>query len=767
MPDPQGGAVTTLVGRARAMQGNYGFSFYGPGNPLPPIVEGQPVRQWDYNPGVNTSATPRHMEPFGFRHLRAFSNVELVRMAIETRKDQLERLDWMIKPRDNKAARSKERDPRCAEIEKFLAKPDGQTLFPSFMRAMDEDLLAIDAACCERVRTRGGKLLGLELVDGATINLLVDETGRRPRGPDSTAYQQVLRGVVWANLANKDLLYLPRNVRSGHLYGFGPVEQIIVTINTIIRRQASQLAYFTESNVPAGLLTAPENWTLEQIKDLQEWLNQLITGNVDAQRKLLWTPSGTKYAAFKDSPIKDEFDEWLARVVAFAFSLPPTPFIRQMNKGTAGEDQDRAEEEGLEPLKLHRKRWLDDLIATEFNASDLEFAFREDVDIDPKAQAEIDDRRLKNGSATLDEVRDRAGDDPYPDGAGARPMVYASDGPIPLEAVDALIERKTMPPEPPVVPGEEGASATGSEGKEPESSKGGTKEPEGGTDEEPAEKLAKARRDWPESAVELSIDRPKALRAIAALKRAVAGVLEEARHDVAAQVERKLPDLGKAERDPRINLEAEAIARSIDLRTLLGMQDVIQEETVEIARNSGSIALRISGIEDPLELVDQVNESALEYAKERAVQLLTFAADANESLVESTRELVRRIIADGLEKNIGRDAIAENIQNGAAFSEARADMIANTEIAMANAAGKKAAYDLVEAQGETLVKQWFVSEDEGVCDLCEGNGGQGEIGFDEAFESGDDMEPAHPNCRCVTVARVVEPNEAGEPGDGE
>jgi hypothetical protein len=97
------------------------FSIYGAGKPLPPVVDGQTPRRWDFSPGVNQSITPRHTEPFGFAHLRAFANVELVRMAIETRKDQLEKLDWMVKPRDNKA-RAKERDPRCVEIEKFLSE---------------------------------------------------------------------------------------------------------------------------------------------------------------------------------------------------------------------------------------------------------------------------------------------------------------------------------------------------------------------------------------------------------------------------------------------------------------------------------------------------------------------------------------------------------------------------------------------------------------------------------------------------------------------
>ncbi len=301
MPEPQGGTRTSLVTTARQVQSGYGGSFYGAGDPLPPVVEGQPIRQWDFPPGVNMTYSPRHTEPFNFRHLRAFSNVEMVRMAIETRKDQLERLDWMIKPREEKLARKAERDPRCLEIEKFFYKPDGQTHFQPFFRALEEDLLGLDAPCLERVRTRGGQLIGLELVDGATINLLVDNTGRRPRGEAAVAYQQIIRGVVWANLANRDLIYAPRNVRTGHIYGFAPVEQIIVTINTIIRRQASQLAYFTDGNVPQGIITAPEGWTNDQIRDIQEWFDQRISGNQAQQRSVVWTPHDAKYQAFKDA----------------------------------------------------------------------------------------------------------------------------------------------------------------------------------------------------------------------------------------------------------------------------------------------------------------------------------------------------------------------------------------------------------------------------------------------------------------------------------
>jgi hypothetical protein len=204
-----------------------------------------------------------------------------------------------------------------------------------------------------------------------------------------------------------------------------------------MRRQAAQLAYFTEGNTPAGLLNGPEGWSPDQIRDMQAWLDARLSGQTAEQAKLLWVPSGTRYQAFKDSPIKDDFDEWLARLVAFAFSLPPTPFIRQMNKGTAGEDQDRSLEEGLEPIKLWAKRLIDGVIQDEQGCPDLEFAWKDAAAVDPSAQATIDDLSLRNGSATIDEVRARRGLAPLPNGQGAEARIYTATGASTLEATNA------------------------------------------------------------------------------------------------------------------------------------------------------------------------------------------------------------------------------------------------------------------------------------------------------------------------------------------
>ena len=423
---PSGGTRLSLRHQVDGVVGRFqgGWDVFGPGAPIAPAGPA-PVRSWDYPVAINSVVRPRAYEPFGFHELRAFANVELVRLAIETRKDQIEQLNWAITPIPG----APPADPALvARLTAFWRKPDGVTPFATWLRQVLEDLLVIDAPAIERRFDRAGQLIGLDVIPGDTIHPMVDDTGRRPRGPGQVAYQQVIKGVAWTDLSDRDLIYAPRNPRPNHNYGCSPVEQIIVTLNTVIRRQAAQLAYFSEGNLPAGLLNGPDGWSPDQIRDLQLWLDSRLSGQSAEQAKLLWVPSGTRYQSFKDSPLKDDFDEWLARIVAFAFSLPPTPFVKQMNRATAGADQDRGLQEGLEPLKLWAKRLIDGVIQDDLGGVGLEFSWNDAPAIDPLKQAQIDDLALRNGSATVNEVRARRGMPPIPGGDRALSLAQAGQG---------------------------------------------------------------------------------------------------------------------------------------------------------------------------------------------------------------------------------------------------------------------------------------------------------------------------------------------------
>lgn len=431
---PSGGLRTSLSFRLNsAVVGRSSFDaagLFSPGTPVP-APDPQPVRLVDFAVGENTVYTPRSSEPFGFAQLRAFANVEAVRLAIETRKDQMEALSWTIKHRNATPDQAGERDAQIRAVEAFWRRPDGVTPFASWLRLALEDLLALDAPAFERRRNRAGGLIGLDVVPGDTVKVLVDETGRRPFSP-LPAYQQVIKGQVWAELTADELIYAPRNLRPNHLYGLSPVEQIIVTINMILRRQAAQLSYFTEGNIPSGILNAPDGWSADNIATFQTWFDARLSGNAAERSKAVWVPAGTSYQAFKDSPLTDQFDEWLARIVAYCFNLPPTPFVRQMNRSTAETDEARGQAEGLEPLKQWWKRVADGVIQDDLGFDDLEWGWNDGREVEPGVQSEIDDRDLRNGSATINEVRHRRGLKPVH--GGDEPRVYAGSMLLPLVA---------------------------------------------------------------------------------------------------------------------------------------------------------------------------------------------------------------------------------------------------------------------------------------------------------------------------------------------
>jgi HK97 family phage portal protein len=380
-----------------------GQGIFSPGYPLVP-QERERIRLWDFPVGHNTIYTPRAYEPVGFAELRALAeNHDITRLAIETRKDQIEKLDWTIRPRD-------QREPcgdqwrRIREVTEFWRKPDGEQPFASWLREALEDVLVLDAAAFEVRRNRAGEIISLDIVDGATIKVLIDDTGRRPR-PPAPAFEQVIHGRPWRLLTSDQLLYLPRNKRPHKAYGFGPCEQIVMTINIGLRRQMMQLQHFSEGNVPPGMVNAPEGWNAEQIRQFQEWFDSVLAGNTASRTRLVWAPMGARYQAFKEAPYKDEFDEWLARIVCYAFSLPPTAFTPQVNRATAQAAQEAALTEGLAPLAGWVKRLVDGVIQDGMGHSDLEFAWSDTRHIDPKDQAAILETYVKAGIYALNEAR--------------------------------------------------------------------------------------------------------------------------------------------------------------------------------------------------------------------------------------------------------------------------------------------------------------------------------------------------------------------------
>jgi HK97 family phage portal protein len=453
---------------------------FAPGYPLVP-VERERLRIFNFPVGVNYIYTPRSFETIGFPELKALARDDITRLCIETRKDQVEKLTWTIKPRNEKDP-ARNAPARIQQLTEFWQYPDRRVPFATWLRTLMDQILVADCPALEPRRNRGGDVIGFDVIDGSTIKVLIDDTGRRPQ-PPAPAFQQIVHGRPWVMLADggrsnvdegeiyneftdQELIYFPRNPRADHLYGFSPVEQIVLTINTSIRRGVMQLQHFTEGNVPAGMVNSPAGWTPEQIAGFQEFFDSKYAGNTAERTKLLWGPEGAKYQAIKQPPVKDDFDEWRARVICFAFSLPPTAFTRQVNRATAETAQEAALEEGLAPLMGYVKRLIDGIIRMQGHP-DLEFAWSDQKPIDPTDQADMLVNLTGNGLMTVNEGRDQLGLEPVE--GGDEILFKTATGPVTLDSV-------LNPPEPPpmVVPGEAApGEAPGSKGKNPPAEAGG------------------------------------------------------------------------------------------------------------------------------------------------------------------------------------------------------------------------------------------------------------------------------------------------------
>jgi hypothetical protein len=141
--------------------------------------------------------------------------------------------------------------------------------------------------------------------------------------------------------------------------------------------------------------------------------------------------TAAKVVQTKEPQHKDDFDEWLARIICFAFSVPPQWATKAMNRATAENQSAQAEEEGLEPTKEWVKDLIDEIVAEEFASPDLELHWLDEDEGDPETVLE---GRVKLGAVTLNEMRDALGLDPFDNAAADRPMVLTATGFVPIEA---------------------------------------------------------------------------------------------------------------------------------------------------------------------------------------------------------------------------------------------------------------------------------------------------------------------------------------------
>jgi hypothetical protein len=417
-------------------------NWWSPFQPIAPF--GPPtttfLREWDYPAGHNLDIAPARLRYFA--RLRAMSQSwGVLRTIIETRKDQLLACPWDLQIRGKPLAQN----PRIDELREFFRRPDGKRRFNPWARMLLEDLFVIDAPTLNvGYRDMQGRPLICEVVDGATIKVLIDDAGRIPDYPNP-AYQQIIKGLPMTNYDETDLIYAPMRPRPEMpIYGYSPVEHIETELTEAIRKTHYQLGFWVEGSLPDMIMSVPKEWTPTQIASYQALFDSTLSGNLAEKSKVRFVPEGMKPYDIKNSGgegLSSNRDEVLIRLACYAFSVSPSPFIKAMNRATAESAAQESQQEGLHPLMTwFRDDIMNRIVQDEFGYDDAEFVWLPQSETDQLKRSQVYMNLVKNALLSPNEARQDMGRQPVPDGDSL--LVFTTNSVMTL--ADAIAAGKAL-----------------------------------------------------------------------------------------------------------------------------------------------------------------------------------------------------------------------------------------------------------------------------------------------------------------------------------
>ncbi len=341
-------------------------------------------------------------------NLRKFAETPVVRRAINVVKDRIASMDWQVRVRRGYGADEVENaSEKIAVLRRCLEEPNTSDSFRVLWEQVLEDLLVGGFGAVEMEAT-GDSLRPFHLwaVDGAMIQ--IDNTWNGD--PERARYAQIT-GKLGKDgsvpLRDDELMYLRLNPRTHTAFGLGRLEVAFETVNQFLsaNRYAGRLA----SNSVVQYALWLNEATPEQHDRLIRWWQDEIEGTgrvplLSCEQK----PEVLRFAGGTDADLRLQWQEFLLRMIANAFDLPPMMLGLQqdVNRSTAGELADEAFQSAIVPVaRLLAEHITRDLFAKKLGWREFEFCFNDLETRDEMQELQMQTELLKAGVLTVGEVR--------------------------------------------------------------------------------------------------------------------------------------------------------------------------------------------------------------------------------------------------------------------------------------------------------------------------------------------------------------------------
>jgi phage portal protein BeeE len=359
--------------------------------------------------------------------LRQFAETPVVRRAINVIKDRIVAMDWQVRVR--RGADPEEigyRERKLRALRRMLEEPNATDSFRTLLEQVIEDALTGGYGAVEMEATGDPEIPAqLWAVDGATVrvNPRWDGSAETPR------YEQVVSGQWTVDtsetgqpgtgqpgtgqpgqgvpLRDDQLMYVRMNPRSFTPFGLGPLEVAFETVNEFLsaHRFAGKLAANSVVQYALWLNEA----TPAQSERLIRWWQDEIEGTgrvplISTEQK----PEVLRFAQGTDADLRLQWQQFLIRMVANAFGLPPLLLGLEgdVNRATAAELADEAFRGAIEPLaKLIAGHITRDVFGKCVGWREFEFVFNDLSARDEEVELAIQVQLLAAGVYTVDEVR--------------------------------------------------------------------------------------------------------------------------------------------------------------------------------------------------------------------------------------------------------------------------------------------------------------------------------------------------------------------------